>query len=334
MLKGEQLVDVYIVTYNRATYLKECISSVLKQTFKEFELTIIDNCSTDETQKVVKSFSDDRIKYIRHEKNIGGIGNICYAYQLSKKKYFVIFHDDDIMKPNYLEEQVKTMEHNKDISILSCQTTLIDEYSNIIKEYQCIIEETIKRYSGNELFKAYLYERKFINFPTIMYRTDYIRESGVLIIPEAGPSADIYFCMDVERNGGVVAILNKALVNYRIHSEQDTQRSRVKMVCMLFEYMKSQRYYYELLNDNKRGQNKYYKKIMYNEVCLFAAEKIDINELKEDKKKYEEVFDVSFATKIAMKCVMGICRSVPGIVKGVYKKGKVTKMRRDVGEDK
>ena len=58
----ECLLDVFIVTYNRAQYLKHSIQSVLAQTYSNFELTILDNCSTDNTQEVCGSFSDPRLK--------------------------------------------------------------------------------------------------------------------------------------------------------------------------------------------------------------------------------------------------------------------------------
>ena len=84
--QSQCLLDVYIITYNRAKYLRESIKSVLAQTYSNFELTILDNCSTDETADIVREFNDNRLKYIKHERNLGAWGNICYAFYGSQKK--------------------------------------------------------------------------------------------------------------------------------------------------------------------------------------------------------------------------------------------------------
>ena len=101
---SEVRITAFIVTYNRVEYLKKAIDSVLNQTCRDFELIILDNCSTDGTEEYVKSLNDDRITYIRHEKNIGGGGNIAYAFAHCKWDYFAVFHDDDVLHTNLLEE--------------------------------------------------------------------------------------------------------------------------------------------------------------------------------------------------------------------------------------
>ncbi|MBQ6815002.1 MAG: glycosyltransferase family 2 protein [Lachnospiraceae bacterium] len=317
-----KIVDVFIVTYNRANYLRESINSVLKQTYKEFDLIILDNCSNDNTREVVEEFSDDRIKYIRHDTNLGGLGNICYAYANSTKKYFVIFHDDDVMKENYLEKQIDVMEKDSRISILSCETDIINEKSQYIHKKAIKESATIKLYEGKQLFYDYLYNRKYINFPTIMYRTEHVRKMQVEILPEAGPSADILYCMDVERFGGTVGVQEVSLVNYRNHSAQDSQQSRVKMVEMLFNYMNNIDYYRHLLDNNIKGQTKYYKRILFNELCLFGADLIDVLELKNDMERYKKVLKITMAMKLFTSAGVWICKKMPKLVRWSYKKLK------------
>ena len=94
-------VTVAIPTYNRAHYLPEAIESVLAQTFQDFELLILDNASTDNTPELVKSFKDERIRYVRNQTNIGMFGNCNKALELARGEYVIIFHDDDIRKKNY-----------------------------------------------------------------------------------------------------------------------------------------------------------------------------------------------------------------------------------------
>ena len=80
-------VSVIMNCYNSDTYLKEAIDSTLNQTYKDFEYLIIDDCSTDETEKIIKNkFNDPRIKYIRNHKNIGQSYSILNVAKMFGKK--------------------------------------------------------------------------------------------------------------------------------------------------------------------------------------------------------------------------------------------------------
>ena len=113
-------VSVLITTYNRANLLPRAIRSVLGQSFKDLELVIIDDCSTDSTPAVVKSFKDKRIKYFRNTKNIGAaLGDRAhmrrFVYELMKGKFFIYLCDDDyILSPSLIQRQVTAfrMYHN------------------------------------------------------------------------------------------------------------------------------------------------------------------------------------------------------------------------------
>lgn len=92
-------ISVIISTYNRSNFLKKAIKSVLRQTFKDFELIIVDDCSTDNTEKVVKSFKDKRVKYVKTAKNYGHDGrpkNI--GIRVATGKYISFLDDDDIYR--------------------------------------------------------------------------------------------------------------------------------------------------------------------------------------------------------------------------------------------
>ena len=70
-IKNKPTVSIIIPTYNRKLLIGRSIRSVLNQTYRDFELIIVDDASTDNTEEVVSSFNDERIKYVRHEKNKG-----------------------------------------------------------------------------------------------------------------------------------------------------------------------------------------------------------------------------------------------------------------------
>ena len=83
MAPDSPIVSVCIPTYNRAPLLAQAIQSVLGQTLQDFELLISDNASTDDTEAVVRSFDDPRIRYVRNEINLGGRANYDRCLQLA-----------------------------------------------------------------------------------------------------------------------------------------------------------------------------------------------------------------------------------------------------------
>lgn len=109
----EPTVTVLITTYNRASLLPRALESVLKQTFTDFEIVLIDDCSTDDTEQVVAKFTDPRIRYIRNESNQGGkFGDRAHIrrtfHELMRGQYFIYLCDDDYWLPNdLLERQIE-----------------------------------------------------------------------------------------------------------------------------------------------------------------------------------------------------------------------------------
>jgi len=97
------MITVFIPTYNRAHLLPRAINSVLNQTYKNFELIIVDDGSTDNTEEVVKSFSDNRIIYHKHKENRGVLAARNTGWDLTKGKYYCALGDDDELLPHALE---------------------------------------------------------------------------------------------------------------------------------------------------------------------------------------------------------------------------------------
>ena len=105
-IKSDSLVSVVLPTYNRAGLLTRAIESVLQQTYSNFELIVVDDCSTDCTEYVVKEFQDSRIRYIRHEKNRGAPIARNNGIRAAKGKYIAFQDSDDEWASTKLEKQV------------------------------------------------------------------------------------------------------------------------------------------------------------------------------------------------------------------------------------
>ena len=129
--KSAPKVSVILSSYNQAQYLSQSIQSVLNQTFEDFELLIYDDGSTDDSQEIIKSFSDDRIKLFLYEKNRGSFEATKEPLQAARGKYIAIHHSDDVWKENKLEKQVDFLEKNSDYAACFSQVEFIDESGEI-----------------------------------------------------------------------------------------------------------------------------------------------------------------------------------------------------------
>ncbi|CAM8291886.1 glycosyltransferase family 2 protein [Morganella morganii] len=106
---AQELVSIIMPCYNAEQYIKESINSVINQTYKNFELIIVDDLSTDRSIDIIKSFNDDRIKLIQLTQN-GGAGVARNAGIEAARGRFIAFLDsDDLWRPNKLEIQLKHM---------------------------------------------------------------------------------------------------------------------------------------------------------------------------------------------------------------------------------
>ena len=104
-------VSVIIPTYNRAHLVGRAIRSVLNQTYQDFEIIVVDDGSTDNTEEVVKSFNDPRIRYIRHEKNRGGSAACNTGIRAARGEYIAFQDSDDEWLPEKLEKQMQVFEN-------------------------------------------------------------------------------------------------------------------------------------------------------------------------------------------------------------------------------
>ena len=106
------LVSIIMPSYNTAAYIKDSIQSVINQTFHEWELIIVDDCSTDNTEEIVKGIKDTRIKFFKNEKNSGAAESRNKALREAQGKWIAFLDSDDLWLPEKLEKQIAFMEKN------------------------------------------------------------------------------------------------------------------------------------------------------------------------------------------------------------------------------
>lgn len=125
-------VSVLIPTYNYAHFLDETIQSVLDQTYTDFELIIVDNHSTDNTDEVVKKYlADDRVRFYVNETNVGLGGNWNKCLDYARGKYIKFLCADDKFHPQLLEKFVPVMDQYPNVSIATCYNEMFGLKSGI-----------------------------------------------------------------------------------------------------------------------------------------------------------------------------------------------------------
>lgn len=109
----KELVSIIMPSYNTAQFISETIHSVLNQTYSNWELIIVDDCSKDNTDEVVAAFlSDPRIRYLKNEVNSGAALSRNYALREAKGKWIAFLDSDDLWEPEKLEKQLAFMKEN------------------------------------------------------------------------------------------------------------------------------------------------------------------------------------------------------------------------------
>lgn len=127
----EDLVSIITPSYNTGRWIAETIESVLNQTYQNWEMIIVDDCSSDNTDEVVAQYDDKRIRYLKNEKNSGAAVSRNRAIREAKGDFIAFLDSDDLWVPNKLEKQIKYMKDNN-YAFTCGYSDCIDENSNSI----------------------------------------------------------------------------------------------------------------------------------------------------------------------------------------------------------
>lgn len=210
-------------------FFKKCIESILNQTYSNFELIIVNDCSPKDLSSIVKQFNDERIKYFENEKNTGAVqvvNNWNKCLERATGDFFVLMGDDDMMAPNYLEEFEKLINKYPDLDVFHCRTIIIDEndkpkiLTTSWPEFETVYENIWHRLTGKR--KQYISD--------FVYRTQHLNENnGFFYLPLAWGSDDITTFRACGEKG--IAHTNKPVFKYRSnnYSITSTGNSTVKM---------------------------------------------------------------------------------------------------------
>jgi glycosyltransferase involved in cell wall biosynthesis len=215
------LVSVIMPVYNASKYVEEAVASVLNQTYQNFEIIVVDDGSTDNTKFEVKKIRDQRVRYIKLQKNKGGSNARNIGIKRAKGEYISFLDSDDILYPDKLEIQMKNI-INKTSNLDFCKINVIhnSSYSYFIPNK--LQEKSI--FEGN-VFDELINKRNFISTQAILVKKNFITK--YLFDPKMPrlQDYDLILRMIPEVN---ISYSNKVLVNLYLQKDSLTS-SRIKL---------------------------------------------------------------------------------------------------------
>lgn len=130
----DRLVSVIIPCYNTEKYVEQAVRSIMNQSYKNLEIIVTDDCSTDNSFEILKKLADEdsRIKLFRNESNLKIVKTLNNMIDLANGKYIARMDADDISLPTRIEKQVKFMEENPDFAICGTNSWIINERNRVI----------------------------------------------------------------------------------------------------------------------------------------------------------------------------------------------------------
>lgn len=215
-------LTVGIPTYNRSGFLREAIESVLAQTFTGFRVIVSDNVSDDDTPEVVRSFRDERIDYLRTERNIGPIANLNRLVTLAETEMLVLLPDDDVLKPGHLAAAVEALERFETAGLAHSACDLLDARSRVVGSMAPLPTRgaPVRLEQGEHALGRMMVSDWPICFSSVAYRTRAIIGAGGFRQDEE-PFGDLQLWMRIATDWDFV-YLAKPLAGFRVHRETVT----------------------------------------------------------------------------------------------------------------
>lgn len=227
----EDLVSIITPSFNCGTFIAATINSVLDQTYQNWELIIIDDCSTDNTKDIVTYYTDSRIKYLKNSVNCGAAVSRNRALREAKGRWIAFLDSDDLWAPDKLEKQIKFMEENN-YSFSYTKYCGIDEESK---------ETGILTTGPNKITKWCMYNYCWPGSLTVMYDASVV---GLVQIADIKKNNDYAMWLKV-CNKANCYLLDENLALYRKRSGSISNHSYTTMI----------KWHYMLFHDAE-GMNK------------------------------------------------------------------------------
>ena len=220
MQNYKQRLEVFILTYNRLEYLKESLASILNQTVKNIKITVIDNASDDGTFDYLKKMqeSNHNLYVIVNEKNMGSAYSYALASKMATEEFAMVFHDDDILHPEYLKNVLDVINKYENVNIIATASSFAENIN--AKNWEKVSTKAFFCKDYEDL-AAYVFYKGKIAYPSVVYKTAQLKKENFDITP-FGKINDKPRVVELCKGGGAVVFKDKHYLRSRIHAGQDS----------------------------------------------------------------------------------------------------------------
>lgn len=209
-------VSVIMSVYNDEHCVRSAINSIINQTFEDFEFIIVDDGSTDSTIEIIRQYTDERIRVISNERNIGLTNSLNKALKNAKGKYIARMDSDDISLPERFEQQVKFLDEHEDTYLISCS------YREFGSRFGCN-----RITAGEDEIRAQYLFGSVLPHPGFMFRKKVFDKYHICYNPKMKYAQDYDFQVRVSRRFHI-ACLSQILLYYRVSQNQISQKKALE----------------------------------------------------------------------------------------------------------
>lgn len=249
----DELVSIIMPSYNTAAYIKDSIQSVLNQTYSNWELIIIDDCSTDNTKNVLEEIQDRRIRVYKNEKNWGAAVCRNIALRKANGRWIAFLDSDDLWKPDKLKKQVAFMKNNN----------YFFSYSNYEEINANGSRNGVKVTGPKKITKTGMFNYCWPGCLTVMYDADKI---GLIQIADIKKNNDYAMWLKICKKCECY-LLDEYLAEYRKGREGSISTHNIKTMIIwhykLYREAEGEKILQSLVNTGRNLIFGYYKKKKY-----------------------------------------------------------------------
>jgi glycosyltransferase involved in cell wall biosynthesis len=206
-------VTVLLAVHDGEPYVRQCVESVLGQSFEDFELLVVDDASTDGTVAIVESFGDGRVRVLRNDENAGQVPSLNRGLHEARGEYIARIDADDWCRPTRLARQVAVLDDEERVALVGSWLDVVDEENRPVAELRERMDDLV------QFVYQTLIMRVYVTHPAAMYRRTAVLELGGYD-ESTGPSEDKDLWRRLLLAGWDARIEPESLLVYRVHERQ------------------------------------------------------------------------------------------------------------------
>ncbi|MGC8789760.1 MAG: glycosyltransferase family 2 protein [Caldisericum sp.] len=233
------LVSVIMPVFNSEKYLKGAIESVLNQTYPYFELIVVNDGSTDRSEEIIKSFKDERIVYIKHEKNLGVAEARNTALKVAKGKWGAVIDADDVWLKERLEKLIPILVEGSERFFVEDDHILCFDSPNGLKQWGSQLElfNNIRLYENITEFDLITFLQGGSPLLHPIFPLSVVREKGIMQIQSLVPGEDLCFYFELFLSGLKLKVTKESYYLYRITPGSLTSKKPIDSIPLIVDYL-------------------------------------------------------------------------------------------------